>query len=108
LERSEDVWNSFMSRDVPEPALTDRATAAALIAAFASGPVQASHAAWRQAADNLDMSLKAIDVAMTEDGDPYASVPKDWMKELTEDLHPKERAARQTLAAAVAAELGHR
>jgi hypothetical protein len=38
---------------VPKPAVTDRATEAAVIAALASKPVQTSHAAWRTAADDL-------------------------------------------------------
>jgi hypothetical protein len=45
-------WKSldygFVSyRQVPKPDLTDRATAAALLAAFASEPVQTRYAAWR-------------------------------------------------------------
>jgi hypothetical protein len=43
-----------------------------------------------------------------QEGDPNANTPDEWMKELTEDLQPKERAARKTLAEAVAHELGHR
>jgi hypothetical protein len=45
---------------------------------------------------------------MTEDGDPHANVPERWMKELTENLQPKEQVARKALAEAVASELGHR
>ena len=45
---------------------------------------------------------------MTEDGDPTANVPDEWMKELTDDLQPKEQAARKILAEAIAHELGHR
>jgi hypothetical protein len=45
---------------------------------------------------------------MMQDGDPYDDVLDEWMKELTENLQPKEHAARRELAEAVATELGHR
>jgi hypothetical protein len=98
---------------VPKPAVTDRATAAALIAAFASGPVREAHAAWRQAADLLDVGLKSIEMYLAEreaGARPYSGflVPKERLKELTEDLHPKEEGTRKALAEAVAEELGHR
>jgi hypothetical protein len=107
IERDDPTW-SVVKRDVPKPAESDRATAAALIAAFASEPVRASHVAWRQAADDLDMRLKGIGISLMEDGDPYATPPDKWMKELTDVLQPKEREARKALAEAVAHELGHR
>lgn len=93
---------------VPEPAMTDRSTAAALIAAFASSTVRSSHTAWREAADGLKKKIQSISIGMGLEGDARANVPDEWMKELTDDLQPKERAARQVLAEAIASELGHR
>jgi hypothetical protein len=88
--------------------VTDKATAAALVAAFASNSVWESHTAWREAADTFGNKIKWIEYGMAFDGDPGAKVPDEWMKELTEDLQPKERSARQALAEAIAHELGHR
>jgi hypothetical protein len=98
-----------ISVEVPEPpGVTDKATAAALVAAFASPSVWEAHNAWRDAADAVGDKIKWIELSMAFDGDAGAKVPDDWMKELTEDLQPKERTARQLFAEAVAAELGHR
>ena len=108
LDRKELEYGVVSFLQVPKPAVTDRATAAALIAAFASEPVLASHSSWRAAADALDTRIEGISFQLTEDGDPTANVPDEWMKELTDDLQPKERTARQVLAEAVATELGHR
>ena len=73
---------------VPKPAVTDRATAAALIAAVASEPVHVSHVAWRVAADALHAKIEDIIFYMTEDY-PYGNVPDDWMKDLKENFQPK-------------------
>jgi hypothetical protein len=113
LDPRDDFTISFVRREVPEPAITDRATAAALIAAFASGPVREAHAAWRQAADDLDMKLKAVETYMAEAEIALRPgmgvlVPPQFVKELIEDFHPKEEGARKALAEAVAKELGHR
>jgi hypothetical protein len=107
LDREDLDYGFVAYRQVPKPELTDRATAAALLAAFASEPVQASYAAWRVTAAALDARLETVCFARQE-GDPNANTPEEWMKELTEDLQPKERAARQELAEAVATELGDR
>ncbi len=66
-------------RQVPKPAVTDRATAAALIAAFASLRVLASYTSWRAAADALNTRIEGISFQMTEDGDPTANAPEEWM-----------------------------
>jgi hypothetical protein len=108
LDRKELEYGVVSFLQVPKPAATDRATAAALIAAFASEPVLASHSSWRAAADALDTRIEGVGFQMTEDGDPTANVPDEWMKELTDDLQPKEQAARKILAEAIAHELGHR
>jgi hypothetical protein len=42
LDEPDDAWG-FVKRDVSKPAMTDRATAAALPAAFASASVQEAH-----------------------------------------------------------------
>jgi len=109
LDPQELAWGTVETVDVPaQPAPTDRATAAALIATFASEPARASHAAWREASDAVRKKIQWIYIGMAQAGDPRAAVPSEWMKELTEDLQPKERTARQMLAEAVAKELGHR
>jgi hypothetical protein len=92
---------------VPKPAVADRATAAAVLAAFGSTTVRSCHAEWRSAADSLGGLINDIHIDFSMNGPPY-SVSDDNMKKLTEDLQPKERSARQTLAEAVASELGHR
>ena len=108
LDRKELEYDVVSFLEVPKPAVTDRATAAALVAALASKAVQTSHAAWRTAADDLDMKLEAIAFAWQEDPYPSLNVPEDWMKDLKENFQAKESAARQVLAEAVAHELGHR
>jgi hypothetical protein len=52
--------------------------------------------------------IELIGIGMAMEGDARANVPDEWMKELTDDLQPKERAARQVLAEAIASEPGHR
>jgi hypothetical protein len=108
LDRKELEYGVSEMKKVPKPEVTDRATAAALVSAFASNGVLTSHAAWRQAADALDTKIEVISWQMMEDGDPTANVPEEWIAALTDDLQPKERAARKALAEAVAQELGHR
>lgn len=108
LRRKELSHGVVSGLNVPKPAVTERATAAALVAALASKAVQTTHDAWRDAADGLEMRLTAINFSMMEDGDADANVPVEWMKGPWEDAQPKERAARQALAEAVANELGHR
>jgi hypothetical protein len=71
-------------------------------------PSRAGHAAWRTAADDLDLKLEAIAFDWQENY-PYApNAHEDSMKDLKEDFQAKERTARQVLAEAVAHELGHR
>jgi hypothetical protein len=108
LDRKELEYDVVTRIVLPKPELTDRATASALIAAFASNEARAAYVTWRQAADDLARGIEDVVFNMTEDGDPYANVPEEWMKPLTEDLQPKEDAARRVLAEAVAHELGHR
>ena len=69
LDRKELEYGDVSFLLVPKPALTDRATAAALIAAFAFKPVLESHTAWRTAADALDMKTDAISFQMEQDGE---------------------------------------
>jgi hypothetical protein len=54
---------------VPEPDVTARATASALIPAYASSPVHDSHTTWRQAADALARGIDAISFSMMDDAD---------------------------------------
>jgi hypothetical protein len=61
---------------VPKPAPTDRATAAALIAALASEPVRAGHAAWRTAAAALDMEIESSSFSMQEDRTRTPTFPR--------------------------------
>jgi hypothetical protein len=94
--------------DVPRPAVADRATASAVLAAFGSTAVRARHAEWRSAADAFSELVNNIIIGLHLSDDPHETVSDESMKTLTEDLQPKERAARQALAEAVASELGHR
>ena len=93
--------------DVPKPVVSDRATASVVLAAFGSARVRARHVAWRSAADSFGELVNYIIIDFNLNGPPYTVSDKD-MKTLTENLQPKERAARQALAEAVASELGHR
>jgi hypothetical protein len=88
-----------------QPAVTDKATASALIAAFASPSVWAKHTAWREVADAAGKKIDYISQPMTIEYGRNAS--EDWMKELRE-LQSKEHATRRALAEAVAHDLGHR
>ncbi|MEJ3651494.1 hypothetical protein WEH80_00610 [Actinomycetes bacterium KLBMP 9759] len=94
--------------DVPRPAVTDKATASALIAAYGSSAVRSCHAEWRAAADALIELLDNISIGWALAGDPEPKVDPAEMKRLTDDLQPKERTARQKFGEAVASELRHR
>lgn len=103
------LWYGAVERiEVPKSAVTDRATAAALMAAFGSMTVRACHAAWREAADALSERVTNICIGINLAGTQHEKVPDKEMEFLTDELQPKERATRQALAEAVAAELGHR
>jgi hypothetical protein len=107
LDRKELEYGIVSFLQIAKPALTDRATAAALVSAFGSSAVHTRHTAWREAADAFDTKLEGISFQMTEDGDPTANVPDEWMDELR-GFQTKERVARKALAEVVAHELGHR
>ena len=97
-----------ISVEVPEPpGVTDKATAAALVAAFASVSVWETHTAWRDTAEAIGNKIRWIEYGMILGFDRGAKVPDDWMKELT-DMQSKEHAARKELAEAIARDLGHR
>ena len=70
LDRKELEYGIVSFLQIPEPALTDRATAAALVSAFGSSAVHTRHTAWREAADAFDTKIEGISFQMTEDGDP--------------------------------------
>jgi hypothetical protein len=108
LDRKELEYGVVSRIILPKPELTDRATVSALIAAFASEQARTAHAAWRAAADALAQGIDDLIWNMTEHGDPNENVPEEWLSPLTENLQPKEHAARRVLAEAVAHELGHR
>lgn len=96
----------FKRVKVPEPAVTDRATIAAHLAAFGSENVRRLYQAWRSTTTAID----AEEDALRWDADqnyPYPPSIRD-LKDLQEVLQPEELAARQALADAVAEELGHR
>ncbi len=97
------------SIDVPKPPLLDRATASALIAAYASITVAERHAAWRSSADSVVCQIDAVNSLVASTGDPTdGHLDGDQMKAFTDTLQPAEQRARRVLADAVAAELGHR
>jgi hypothetical protein len=91
--------------EFPKPAQIDRATASALLAAYGSADVRALHATWRYAADIIAGAAQMLIIEHS----PYERLasPED-IRRFREELQPKERAARQALADAVAKELGHR
>ncbi|MGH3900864.1 MAG: hypothetical protein ACRDTA_21995 [Pseudonocardiaceae bacterium] len=86
-----------------EPAVTDRATIAAHLAAFGSANVCGLYQAWRS-------TITAIDTEESKHrwntDQAYPEVPSlDDLKHLQDVLHRNERAARQALANAIAKEL---
>ena len=91
---------------VPEPAVTDRATIAAHLAAFGSGNVHKLYQAWRTAITAIEIEEAALEWK-TSDNYPGPPRLRD-LKHLQEVLRPDELAARQALADAIAEELGHR
>ena len=98
LKRKDLEYDVVSFLEIPRPGVTVRATATALIAALASEPVRTGHAAWRTAADALDMKLEAIVFSMIEDiGEPDANVPEDWMKELRRTFMSRIQQARNLL-----------
>lgn len=90
----------------PEPAATDRATIAAHLAAFGSPKVRGLHQDWRSLTMATDTELDTVAFNATVNY-PDISLGVDDLKRLDE-LGTQERAARQELADAIAAELGHR
>lgn len=91
---------------VPEPAITDRATIAAHLAAFGSANVGRLYQAWRSTVTAIDTEEDALRWNVEQNYPPGPSL--DELKRLLDVLHPDERAARQALADAIAEELGHR
>ena len=103
-----DMWDQELFHwDAPKPAVADRATAAALIAAFASPTIATRHAAWRKTVDEYAEAVQNTMVWLSLDGG-RGGVPENQVKPMTDVLQHAERAARRRLAEAVAAELGHR
>jgi hypothetical protein len=86
---------------MPEPAVTDRATIAAHLAAFGSDNVRTHYDAWRSAIDEIMVEL-AVLRAISDDAFPEVPSPQN------PTLLPNEHRARQELADAIAKELGHR
>lgn len=90
---------------VPEPAITDRATIAAHLAAFGSARVHELYQAWRFTVTAINTEDDMLDAYAAEN---YPEGPSlDDLKRLDE-LGVQERAERQGLADAIAKELGHR
>ncbi len=96
----------FKRVKVPEPAVTDRATIAAHLAAFGSENVRRLYQTWRYTTTAIDTEEDAL----RWDADQNYPYPPslDDLKRLRDVLHPNEHAARQALADAIAEELGHR
>ena len=106
LDRELVDYGAIAPRSVTRPDASDRVTTAAMIAAFGSRAVRSAYERWRAAADDFDTRVEQIFVGANLNGD--LDVSKETMTELQEQFQSKERAARQALAEAVAAELGHR
>lgn len=97
--------SEFARVRVPEPAVTDKATIAAHLAAFGSDKVRSLYEEWRFAATHIELEqdmLKSVVEELCPDGPDL-----DRLKHLREELHPREVGARKALADAVAAHLGH-
>lgn len=91
---------------MPEPAVTDRATIAAHLAAFGSDNIRELYEVWRSTVTAIDTKEDSLRSIVEMD---YPETPSlDELKRLRDVLHPKEVAARQALADAIAEELGHR
>ncbi|MGH3936453.1 MAG: hypothetical protein ACRDS1_15990 [Pseudonocardiaceae bacterium] len=96
----------FKRVKVPEPAVTDRATTAAHLAAFGSDNVRRLYQAWRSTVTAIDTEEDALHWDADQN---YPYPPSlDNLKRLLNALQPNERGARQALAGAIAKELGHR
>lgn len=92
---------------MPEPAITDRATAAAHLAAFGSATVRGLYQAWRSGITAIETEEDALR-SYVDDNWPPDAPGLDDLKRLQNELGPTEVDARQALADAIAEELGHR
>jgi membrane-associated HD superfamily phosphohydrolase len=98
-------YGAIAPKTVPKPNAVDRVTTAALVAAFGSKRVRSAYEKWREAADTFETKVENICVGANLNAE--RDVAESDLKELREHFQPTERAARQSLAEAVAAELGH-
>jgi hypothetical protein len=92
---------------VPKPAVTDRAIIAANLAAFGSPNVRQLYQVWRSAVTEIDEGRVTMIYGLDVDDEGHQPGLGE-VKELLDVLQPKQSAARQALADAIAAELGHR
>jgi hypothetical protein len=102
----EDDDDPIPRRRPSPPELADQATVAALLAAFASSTVRARYSDWRQAVETLSDAHRAIIWNLHQDY-PRSPTVED-LAPMREVAGPQEEAARERLAEAIAAELGHR
>ena len=108
LDWDEVRWGVTEVLRVPEPAVTDRASASALLAAFGSAGVRAQHAGWRAAADQYREFVTGLLLSLQADGDPDGEPSREQLEIMKGTLQPAERAQRTRLAELIASELGHR
>lgn len=92
---------------VPEPAVTDRAVTAANLAAFGSPNVRRLYQVWRSTVTEIDEGRVTMIYGLGVDDEGHQPGLGE-VKELLDVLQPKQSAARQALADAIAEELGHR
>ena len=92
---------------LPEPAVTDRATIAAHLAAFGSDNVRELYRAWRSAITAIETEEEMLREFYFENF-PEEEPSLKLKNLLKGPLQPKELAARRALADAIAEELGHR
>ena len=101
-----DYVAGFKRVKVPEePAVTDRSIIAAHLAAFGSPNVRRLCQAWQSTVTEIDAEENLVRDSF--DVNPGEAPGLGVLKNL-KVLQPKERAARQALADAIAEELGHR
>jgi hypothetical protein len=99
-------WLPSKRVKVLEPAVTDRATIAAHLAAFGSTKVRRLYLAWRSTVTAIEHEEDALSWDAEEHSPEVPSL--GGLKKLLDELQPTEVAARQVLADAIAEELGHR
>lgn len=100
----EERYDPITRMQVPAPQLTDRASVAALLAAFGSDGVREKYDGWRGAVEGVQEADDIVRWNCQESGDPNARPDKDDLRRIGE-RHDAEVIARRDLANVIADEL---